>query len=54
MVVSVFTTIMLALGIGVLVAAVVYIVGFVISAFVGAGVATVDSAVHHGRPHGAA
>jgi hypothetical protein len=54
MVVTVFSTIMLALGIGLLIAALVVIVGFVISTFIGAGVATVDSAVHHGRPHGAA
>lgn len=40
---------MLALGIGVLVVAVIMIVGFAISTFIGAGVATVDSARHHGH-----
>ncbi|MDY0087071.1 MAG: hypothetical protein RBS78_00735 [Coriobacteriia bacterium] len=54
MVVTVFSAIMLALGIGLLVSAVVYIIGFAVSAVVGAGVATVDSAIHHGHPHGAA
>jgi hypothetical protein len=53
MVVTAFTWIVLALGIGILISALVYIIGFVVSAFVGAGVATVDSAVHHGHPHGA-
>ena len=49
MLTTTFTTLMLALGIGVLVVAVIMIVGFVISTFIGAGVATVDSARHHGH-----
>lgn len=54
MVVTVFSTIMLALGIGLLISAVVYIIGFAVSGIIGAGIATVESAVHHGHPNGAA
>ena len=44
-----FSVVMLALGAILLAAALVYIVGFVVSAIVGAGYATVESAVHHGH-----
>ncbi|MDF1542919.1 MAG: hypothetical protein P1P71_07345 [Anaerosomatales bacterium] len=53
MVVSVFTTIMLALGVGVCIAALVYIVGMVVSIAFGMIYAPVDEAIHHGHPHGA-
>lgn len=47
--VTAFSVIMLGLGAILLVGALVYIVGFVVSAVIGAGYATVDAAVHHGK-----
>ncbi len=42
-----FSVVMLALGAVLFGAALVYIIGFVVSAIIGAGYATVDAAVHH-------
>ena len=47
--ITAFTYIMLALGAGVIIASLVYIVGFVVSAIVSAGYVTVDHIVHHDR-----
>ena len=47
--ITAFSVVMLGLGAVLLVSALVYIVGFVVSAIIGAGYATVDAAVHHGE-----
>ena len=47
--VTAFSVIMLGLGVFLLVSALVYILGFVVSAVIGAGYATVDATVHHGK-----
>lgn len=47
--ITAFTYIMLALGAGVVIASLVYIVGFVISAIISAGYVTVESVVHRGH-----
>ncbi len=55
--IAAFSYVMLGLGAVVILAALVYILGFVVSALIGAGYVTVDAAVHHhghdGRAHAA-